>query len=52
MEHYRRIRVILSGLPISGIKSLEEGWSAAANPTTRKEVGVDHYKLGHKYARV
>ena len=47
MEHRGRIRAMLSGLPVGEIRPQEKGGSAAANPTTRAEMAVDHYKPGH-----
>ena len=52
VEHRGRIRAILSSLPIGEIRPPEEGGSAAANPTTRTEVVVDHYIPDYGFAKV
>ena len=52
MEHRGKICVIMFGLPIGEIRPQEEGGSAAANPTTREEMTIDHYRPDHRLVRV
>ena len=47
VEHCGGIRVILSGLPIGGIRPQEKDGSIAANPTTGAEMAADYDRPGH-----
>ena len=44
--------MILSGLPVGEIRSLEEGGSAIANPISGAEMVANHNKPHHGFARV
>ena len=45
MEHHGRIHAILSGLLADEIKPQQKGGNAVANPTIRKEMAANHYRL-------